>query len=100
MVTYCAYVQCFQEYVRQSGKEPFDPESHGGYWRQLTVRTSCEGHVMAIVVIHPQGLTEVTPRVQLFFSGVTGFLETRALSKHCYFCFLGGRNGQVFFYKF
>ncbi|KAG0423789.1 hypothetical protein HPB47_000446 [Ixodes persulcatus] len=53
-----AVTRCFQEYVRQSGKEPFDPESHGGYWRQLTVRTSCQGHVMAIVVIHPQGLTE------------------------------------------
>lgn len=53
-----AVAKCFQEYVRQSGKEPFDPESHGGYWRQLTVRTSCQGHVMAIVVIHPQSLTE------------------------------------------
>lgn len=50
--------KCFQEYVRQSGKEPFDPESHGGYWRQLTVRTTCKGHVMAIAVIHPQALTQ------------------------------------------
>ncbi|XP_064459841.1 tRNA (uracil-5-)-methyltransferase homolog A-like [Ornithodoros turicata] len=48
----------FQEYVRGSDKKVFDPETHEGYWRQLTVRTTRKNHVMAIVVIHPQQLTE------------------------------------------
>uniref|UniRef100_A0A1E1X515 tRNA (uracil(54)-C(5))-methyltransferase n=1 Tax=Amblyomma aureolatum TaxID=187763 RepID=A0A1E1X515_9ACAR len=50
--------KCFQDYVQQSGKEPFNPETHEGYWRQLTVRTTRQGHIMAIAVIHPQTLTE------------------------------------------
>ncbi|XP_077510117.1 tRNA (uracil-5-)-methyltransferase homolog A [Amblyomma americanum] len=50
--------KCFQDYVQQSGKEPFNPETHEGYWRQLTVRTTKQGHIMAIAVIHPQALTE------------------------------------------
>ncbi|KAH7957525.1 hypothetical protein HPB52_019821 [Rhipicephalus sanguineus] len=50
--------QCFQDYVQQSGKEPFNPETHEGYWRQLTVRTTSKDHIMAIAVIHPQALSE------------------------------------------
>lgn len=50
--------QCFQDYVQQSGKEPFNPETHEGYWRQLTVRTTSKEHIMAIAVIHPQALSE------------------------------------------
>lgn len=50
--------KCFQDFVRQSGKEPFNPETHEGYWRQLTVRTTRQDHIMAIAVIHPQSLTE------------------------------------------
>ncbi|KAH6934317.1 hypothetical protein HPB50_022909 [Hyalomma asiaticum] len=50
--------QCFQDYVQQSGKEPFNPETHEGYWRQLTVRTTSKDHIMAIAVIHPQELSE------------------------------------------
>lgn len=48
----------FQEYVRGSGKEPFNPETHAGYWRQLTVRTTRRSHIMAIAVIHPQTLNQ------------------------------------------
>uniref|UniRef100_A0A224Z2E5 tRNA (uracil(54)-C(5))-methyltransferase n=1 Tax=Rhipicephalus zambeziensis TaxID=60191 RepID=A0A224Z2E5_9ACAR len=50
--------QCFQDFVQQSGKEPFNPETHEGYWRQLTVRTTRKDHIMAIAVIHPQALSE------------------------------------------
>ncbi|XP_065282119.2 tRNA (uracil-5-)-methyltransferase homolog A-like [Dermacentor albipictus] len=77
--------QCFQDYVRQSGKEPFNPETHEGYWRQLTVRTTRRGHIMAIAVIHPQALSEEDilqekEKLRQFFtegpgkpSGVTSF---------------------------
>ncbi|KAH9377019.1 hypothetical protein HPB48_018731 [Haemaphysalis longicornis] len=50
--------KCFQDFVKQSGKEPFNPETHEGYWRQLTVRTTSKDHIMAIAVIHPQALSE------------------------------------------
>ncbi|XP_075541207.1 tRNA (uracil-5-)-methyltransferase homolog A [Dermacentor variabilis] len=77
--------QCFQDYVQQSGKEPFNPETHEGYWRQLTVRTTRRGHIMAIAVIHPQALSEEDilqekEKLRQFFtegpgkpSGVTSF---------------------------
>lgn len=51
--------QSFQEYVRDSDKDVYNPENHGGYWRQLTVRTSNNADVLLIVVMHPQSLSEV-----------------------------------------
>lgn len=77
--------KCFQDYVQQSGKEPFNPETHEGYWRQLTVRTTRRSHIMAIAVIHPQALSEEDisqekEKLRQFFtegpgkpSGVTSF---------------------------
>lgn len=31
----------------------------GGHWRELTVRTNSQGHTMAIITFHPQGLSQV-----------------------------------------
>ncbi|XP_055933673.1 tRNA (uracil-5-)-methyltransferase homolog A-like isoform X1 [Argiope bruennichi] len=52
-------VKSFQTYVRESDKDVYNPENHAGYWRQLTVRTSNNGDVLLIVVMHPQSLSEV-----------------------------------------
>lgn len=41
----------FQEYIRSSGKDTYDPQNYQGHWRQLTVRTTLDGEVMAIIVV-------------------------------------------------
>lgn len=50
----------FQKLVRNGDGDlkldPYDPLSQTGYWRQLTVRTSRNGGVMVLIVIHPQSL--------------------------------------------
>lgn len=51
-------VKSFQNYIRSSDKDVFNPETHEGYWRQLTVRTTKNEDVLLIVVMHPQKLTE------------------------------------------
>ncbi|KAG1674637.1 tRNA (uracil-5-)-methyltransferase A [Nymphon striatum] len=48
----------FQNYIRQSDKIPFCAETHVGYWRQLTVRTTKTKDIMAIIVMHPQTMSE------------------------------------------
>ena len=52
----------FQKLVRNGDGElkldPYDPLSQTGYWRQLTVRTSRNGGIMVLIVIHPQSLDE------------------------------------------
>ncbi|XP_076046862.1 uncharacterized protein LOC143028527 isoform X1 [Oratosquilla oratoria] len=51
-------VRVFEQYVRASPHKPFDPTNHEGVWRQLTVRTSNNGDLLIVVVIHPQDMTE------------------------------------------
>ena len=55
-------VKYFQELVRNGDNglklEPYDPLSQTGYWRQLTVRSSRNGSIMVMIVIHPQSLDE------------------------------------------
>lgn len=53
-------VKCFQTYLTDSEYRGFNPEDHTGHWRQLSVRTSRLGHVMAMVDFHPQSLTQDT----------------------------------------
>ncbi|XP_023226761.1 tRNA (uracil-5-)-methyltransferase homolog A-like [Centruroides sculpturatus] len=50
-------VKSFQDYIRSSDKDVFNPETHEGYWRQLTVRTG-KTDVLLVVVMHPQKLEE------------------------------------------
>lgn len=42
----------FQEYIRSSNLDPHDPETHSGCWKQLTVRTTCDGQLMLVVLIN------------------------------------------------
>lgn len=61
-------VASFQDYVRASEKDVYNPENHGGFWRQLTVRTSNNCDVLIVVVVHPQSSSEEeleTERVKL-----------------------------------
>ncbi|CAL1273294.1 unnamed protein product [Larinioides sclopetarius] len=51
-------VKSFQTYIRESDKDVYNPENHAGYWRQLTVRTSNNGDVLIIIVMHPQSFSE------------------------------------------
>ncbi|XP_068212340.1 tRNA (uracil-5-)-methyltransferase homolog A-like isoform X3 [Palaemon carinicauda] len=51
-------VEVFQDYIRSSEHKPFDPLTHEGVWRQLTVRTSSHDDVLIAVVIHPQDFSE------------------------------------------
>ncbi|XP_068956891.1 tRNA (uracil-5-)-methyltransferase homolog A [Petaurus breviceps papuanus] len=51
-------VRAFQEYIRSTPYSVYSPETYEGHWRQLTVRTSRSGEVMAIVYFHPQKLSK------------------------------------------
>ena len=53
-------VQAFQSYIRQSPLPAYDPTTHDGHWRMLTVRTTRLGAVMAIVTFHRQSLSDVS----------------------------------------
>ena len=55
-------VKHFQELV-QNGEggwklEPYEQIAQQGYWRQLTVRSSRNGNLMVLVVIHPQATND------------------------------------------
>lgn len=51
-------VKAFQSYLDASSYKAFNPENHTGYWKQLALRTSRLGHVMAMVDFHPQQLKQ------------------------------------------
>ncbi|XP_069702776.1 tRNA (uracil-5-)-methyltransferase homolog A-like [Periplaneta americana] len=49
----------FETFVRASDLGVFNPETHEGYWRQLTARLSVgTGQLMLVVGIHPQSLSK------------------------------------------
>ncbi|GAB1607960.1 tRNA (uracil-5-)-methyltransferase homolog A [Argonauta hians] len=48
----------FQEYVRGSQYSVYDAQTHQGNWRQLTVRSSTSGDLMAIIEFHSDDLSE------------------------------------------
>ncbi|XP_029390314.1 tRNA (uracil(54)-C(5))-methyltransferase homolog isoform X4 [Mus pahari] len=50
--------QYYEVFLRQSSVEPCLLFHEGGHWRELIVRTNRQGHTMAIVTFHPQGLSE------------------------------------------
>ncbi|XP_041493019.1 tRNA (uracil(54)-C(5))-methyltransferase homolog isoform X2 [Microtus oregoni] len=50
--------QYYEVFLRQSSVEPCLLFHEGGHWRELTVRTNSQGHTMAIVTFHPQGLSQ------------------------------------------
>ncbi|NWU92303.1 TRM2A methyltransferase, partial [Upupa epops] len=51
-------VKAFQEYIRSTPYSVYSPETYEGHWKQLTVRTSRNGHIMAIVYFNPQKLSK------------------------------------------
>lgn len=77
--------EAFQNYVRQSSMEPYDQEKHEGYWRQLTVRATRSGDVLAVVVVHPQELAKAaieelkTELKEYFFDGAGKWCHVTAL---------------------
>lgn len=63
----------FQEFVHQSQYPVYDAQTHEGYWRQLTVRTTTLGDIMAIPEFCSQQLSladteEVKNSLKTFFS--------------------------------
>lgn len=50
--------QEFQNY-RSTSYGVYSPETYKGHWKQLTVRTSRNGHIMAIAYFNPQVLNMI-----------------------------------------
>ncbi|XP_070807686.1 tRNA (uracil-5-)-methyltransferase homolog A [Pituophis catenifer annectens] len=50
--------RAFQDYIRSTSYGVYSPETYEGHWKQLTVRTSSNGHVMAIAYFNPQKLSK------------------------------------------
>ncbi|KAM6423114.1 tRNA (uracil-5-)-methyltransferase homolog A isoform 1-T2 [Liasis olivaceus] len=50
--------KAFQDYIRSTCYGVYSPETYEGHWKQLTVRTSMNGHVMAIAFFNPQKLSK------------------------------------------
>jgi tRNA (uracil-5-)-methyltransferase len=42
--------QAFEAFIRKSSYEPFDPETHEGVWKQLTVRTSSTDLLLMLII--------------------------------------------------
>ncbi|XP_025068106.1 tRNA (uracil-5-)-methyltransferase homolog A isoform X2 [Alligator sinensis] len=51
-------VKAFQDYIRSTHYSVYSPETYEGHWKQLTVRTSRDGHIMAIAYFNPQKLNK------------------------------------------
>ncbi|XP_077164938.1 tRNA (uracil-5-)-methyltransferase homolog A isoform X2 [Paroedura picta] len=51
-------VKAFRDYIRSTPYSVYSPETYDGHWKQLTVRTSRNGHIMAIVHFNPQKLNK------------------------------------------
>ncbi|XP_074868508.1 tRNA (uracil-5-)-methyltransferase homolog A isoform X2 [Carettochelys insculpta] len=51
-------VKAFQDYIRSTSYSVYSPETYEGHWKQLTVRTSKNDHIMAIVYFNPQKLSK------------------------------------------
>ncbi|NXD07266.1 TRM2A methyltransferase, partial [Nothocercus nigrocapillus] len=51
-------VKAFQDYIRSTPYSVYSPETYEGHWKQLTVRTSRNDHIMAIVYFNPQRLSK------------------------------------------
>lgn len=69
--------KALEEFVQNSGLEPFNPVDHTGHWKQVTARTSRLNHLMIIVGMHPQGLSteslmDLQDRLKEFFESGKG----------------------------
>lgn len=74
-----------QEFVVQSGFQPFDTTTYEGYFRNITIRESRKGLLMLIIGIHPQNLTEEEKEklqksfVELFTEGAGKVLNVTSI---------------------
>ncbi|XP_027702238.1 tRNA (uracil(54)-C(5))-methyltransferase homolog isoform X1 [Vombatus ursinus] len=50
--------QCYEMFLRQTPLDPSLDIHQLGPWRRLRVRTSSQGHTMAIITFHAQGLSQ------------------------------------------
>ncbi|ETE61532.1 tRNA (uracil-5-)-methyltransferase-like A, partial [Ophiophagus hannah] len=66
--------RAFQDYIRSTSYGVYSPETYEGHWKQLTVRTSSNGHIMAIAYFNPQKLSK-EERAALETSMATYFTE-------------------------
>ncbi|XP_016829748.1 tRNA (uracil(54)-C(5))-methyltransferase homolog isoform X2 [Cricetulus griseus] len=57
-LSYEEQLKYYEVFLRQSSVEPCLLFHEGGHWRELTVRTNSQGHTMAIITFHPQGLSQ------------------------------------------
>ncbi|XP_042218009.1 tRNA (uracil-5-)-methyltransferase homolog A-like isoform X2 [Homarus americanus] len=48
----------FEKFVRDSGRAPFSPLTHEGFWRQLNIRTTRNKDILIIPMIHPQEMNK------------------------------------------
>ncbi|NXF10457.1 TRM2 methyltransferase, partial [Smithornis capensis] len=48
--------QCYEEFICHSPLDSCILFHEGGHWRELVVRTTSRGHIMAIITFHPQQL--------------------------------------------
>ncbi|XP_034949648.1 tRNA (uracil-5-)-methyltransferase homolog A-like [Chelonus insularis] len=51
-------VKIFQNFVKESKLDVYDPVCHTGFWSQVVARTSRLDHLMLIIAVHPQDMTE------------------------------------------
>ncbi|KAM5127570.1 tRNA (uracil-5-)-methyltransferase homolog B isoform 1-T5 [Callospermophilus lateralis] len=56
--------QYYEVFLQQSPLEPCLLFHEGGYWRELIVRTNNQGHTMAIIIFHPQELSQEELHIQ------------------------------------
>lgn len=63
----------FEEYIRALDHMSYDPITHTGVWRQLTVRTTNNSDLMLIVSLHPQKMTQ--DELQVLKAGLIEFCE-------------------------
>lgn len=52
-------IPVFEKHFRSSGRAAFNPEDHSGFWRQVTVRTNLQNHVLVMVAVNPLNVTPV-----------------------------------------
>ncbi|XP_074046080.1 tRNA (uracil-5-)-methyltransferase homolog B-like isoform X2 [Macrotis lagotis] len=61
---HCQVAQCYEAFLRQTPPDPSLVIGQLGPWRRLRVWTSRQGHTMAIITFHAEGLSQEAIRSQ------------------------------------
>ncbi|XP_001603783.1 tRNA (uracil-5-)-methyltransferase homolog A isoform X2 [Nasonia vitripennis] len=51
-------IKILEKFVCDSDLDTFDPVTHSGYWKQVTARTTRKNHLMLVVAINPQNMSD------------------------------------------